>query len=104
MNGQRYQGQILFANVCPSAQCCHPERSEGPWFSPALTILRVAETKVPRFARNDTLGAEHSPKLEAARYFAAACAHCDNEVKNAFAPAGGSISPTSEVRNGTMRP
>jgi hypothetical protein len=37
-------------------------------------------------------------------YFAAACAHCANEVRNALAPAGGSISPVSDVLNGTMRP
>ena len=41
---------------------------------------------------------------ETASYFAAACAYCDKELKNAFAPAGGSISPVSNVRNGTMRP
>jgi hypothetical protein len=32
-------------------------------------------------------------------YFAASCAHFASDVKNAFAPVGGSISPISDVRN-----
>jgi len=35
---------------------CHPERSEGPWFllAAATRMASQAETKVPRFARDDT--------------------------------------------------
>ena len=39
-----------------------------------------------------------------ARYFAASCAHFASVLRKGFAAAGGSISPVSAVRNGTMRP
>jgi hypothetical protein len=33
---------------------CHPERSEGPWFSPSPFAPHKVNTKVPCFARNDS--------------------------------------------------
>jgi hypothetical protein len=34
---------------------CHPEQREGSWFLPAPTkLLGRANTKIPRFARDDT--------------------------------------------------
>ena len=74
-----------------------PSEAREPWCLPMPAIhMAQARTKIPRCARNDS--------LKRNTYFAASCAHCANAVKNAFAPAGGSISPISEVRNGTMRP
>ncbi|MGC1975624.1 MAG: hypothetical protein WA671_02810, partial [Candidatus Sulfotelmatobacter sp.] len=37
-----------------STEPCHPERSEGSWFSPAQSMSAPrANTRVPRFARDD---------------------------------------------------
>ena len=47
---------------------------------------------------------KHKNGLAEARYFAASCAHFEIELRKEFAAAGGSISPVSDVRNGTMRP
>jgi hypothetical protein len=49
------------------------------------------------------LAEARQPEPEA-RYLAASCAHFASVVKNAFAAGGGSITPVSDVRNGTMRP
>ncbi|HXM65773.1 MAG TPA: hypothetical protein VN911_03505 [Candidatus Acidoferrum sp.] len=39
---------------------CHPEQSEGPWFFLTQPVSwAYAQTKVPRFARDDSLDATH---------------------------------------------
>jgi len=79
--------------------------------NPARWTWRTTRILPLRDHKRIASGTENTPRerlgrqsAHSCRYFAASCAHFASVLKNGCAAGGASISPVSDVRNGTMRP